>query len=453
DGVGNVGAIRTVQVTPAREKSFLLTAVEPDLPRQSESGSRQVQTRPAGKTLQVYWQPWYAKPPAMVKADPGWSADDGRFFAWSQGGALGAQLWLLGEAQNVKVQMRWARNSATSVGERGDELTEAGETENHPALKISRLHFVSSGRGWTADPLVPWVQGDKLPTAGQRGQLNGQPLTALWLDWQLPLEIKPGVHRGMLQVECDGDRLELPVTLRVWDFEMPAELCFVPQMNAYGRSVPAGHELEYYRLAQEHRTCLNRLPYNWRGQTSGGPAPVWDREKLEFDWSEYDRQIGPLADGSAFADLPRGAVPVEATYLPVNENWPVPIEEGFKGGYWAEDALTPAYRDELKAAIRALAEHIHQRGWSRTQFEFFLNGKLQFKQTRWSAASAPWTFDEPVNAQDFAALRWYGRLVKDAVSDFESGISDFEMQKRAFCRGYRQKKIRNSTFEIRNRCG
>jgi len=45
-------------------------------------------------------------------------------------------------------------------------------------------------------------------------------------------------------------------------------------MNAYGTAGPSGQGLEYYRVAHEHRTCLNRLYYNWSGGVQGGAAPT-----------------------------------------------------------------------------------------------------------------------------------------------------------------------------------
>lgn len=49
--------------------------------------------------------------------------------------------------------------------------------------------------------------------------------------------------------------------------------------------------------------------------------------------------------------------------------------------------------------------------WTQTTFEFYLNNKVYFKAQRgsWSKCSAPWIFDEPVNTQDFWALRRFGR--------------------------------------------
>jgi len=134
-----------------------------------------------------------------------------------------------------------------------------------------------------------------------------------------------------------------------------------------------------------------------------------------FDWADYDRRFGPLLDGSAFADLPRKGVPVDTFYLPLNENWPVSIENGFRGGYWADEALTSEYRDRFVRAARSLASHIGRKGWCDTVFEFYLNGKVYYKKPNWNRCSSPWIFDEPTQTQDFWALRWFGRAFHEGV--------------------------------------
>ena len=50
------------------------------------------------------------------------------------------------------------------------------------------------------------------------------------------------------------------------------------------------------------------------------------------DWSDYDKRIGPLLDGSAFKGLPRDGVPVRTFYLPFFENWPMRLEGHYEMG-------------------------------------------------------------------------------------------------------------------------
>jgi hypothetical protein len=217
----------------------------------------------------------------------------------------------------------------------------------------------------------------------------------------VPKSARPGRHTVRVAEDCE-------VPLEVWDFALPDRLSFVPQMNAYG--LPDGQETAYYRMAHAHRTCLNCLRYSWQGTVADGCAPRAAADG-SWDWAAWDRRFGPLLDGAAFADLPRGRVPVDAFYLPLNENWPMDHERAYRGGYWIEKAYPESYWAEFRAASREFARHIARQGWKDTTFEFYLNDKVFFKAKRgaWSKCSAPWIFDEPVNTQDFWALRRFGR--------------------------------------------
>jgi len=246
------------------------------------------------------------------------------------------------------------------------------------------------------DPLVPLSSG--LPLA-EAGVDSGQ----IFIELHVPKTAARGRHVGSLLV---GER-RVPLTVTVWNFTLPDRLSFVPQMNAYG--LP-GHERDYYRLAHEHRTALNRLAYGWTGRVDRGWAPVI-RADHTWDWSAWDARFGPLLDGTAFADLPRAGVPVDAFYLPLNENWPMDHERHFRGGYWIESAYPDEYWREFRAAAAQFAAHFAAKGWTEPMFEFYLNNKVYFKRdrgNRWDACSAPWIFDEPVNTQDFWALRRFG---------------------------------------------
>jgi hypothetical protein len=202
-------------------------------------------------------------------------------------------------------------------------------------------------------------------------------------------------------------------TITVWNFTLPDKLSFLPQMNAYG--LP-GHARDYYRLAHEHRVVLNQLLYGWTGKVDE-PAPKLGGDG-KWDWTKFDAEFGPLLDGSAFDDLPRGAVPVDAFYLLLNENWPMKHDEHFKGGYWIENAFDDAYWTQFRGAAAEIAKHFEAKGWTEPMFEFYLNNKVYFKKDDWRKCSAAWIFDEPVHTQDFWAIRHYGREFWKAVSPY-----------------------------------
>ena len=223
--------------------------------------------------------------------------------------------------------------------------------------------------------------------------------------WLAEITVPKSVRAGRFTLHLAAG---CAVPLEVWDFALPDRLSFVPQMNAY--ELPDAQEIAYYRMAHENRCCLNCLRYSWQGNVSDGCAPKTAADGT-WDWTAWDRRFGPLLDGSAFADLPRGRTPVNNFYLPLNENWPMDHERAYRGGYWIENSYPASYWTEFREAARRFARHIAEKGWADTTFEFYLNGKVYYKADRssWSKCSAPWILDEPVNTQDFWALRRFGR--------------------------------------------
>jgi len=121
-----------------------------------------------------------------------------------------------------------------------------------------------------------------------------------------------------------------------------------PEMNCYG--LPE-NERAYYRLAHQHRTALNRVPYSQAGVVTPGCAPGWDGQRLGL--VAWDRRFGPYFDGSAFADAPRKGVPLEIFYLPLHENWPSPMEGNYNGDYWADRAFSRQLSPDVCRSLAA----------------------------------------------------------------------------------------------------
>jgi len=248
------------------------------------------------------------------------------------------------------------------------------------------------------DPLVPMGFDAGVPEGDET-----------FIDLHVPKDTPSGDLTGSVTVKGQS----MPFTVTVWNFTLPDKLSYLPQMNAY--SLP-NHPRDYYRLAHEHRVVLNQLPYGWTGKVDE-PAPKIGADG-KWDWAKFDAEFGPLLDGSAFADLPRGAVPVDAYYLLLNENWPMKHDDHFKGGYWIEHAYDEAYWTQFRNAAAEIAKHIEAKGWTEPMFEFYLNNKVYFKKDDWRNCTAAWIFDEPVHTQDFWAIRHYGREFWNAVAPY-----------------------------------
>ena len=329
-------------------------------------------------------------------------------------------------AQNKLIRLHGSRNEhvAFQINFKGKsrETFVNYKFKNNSKLRVKLYEFgyVKTGSNNSKveinvlpDPLLPFNGSFSIPSTAGKVRIENQLNHSIVLEAYIPHNEPPGKKTGTVSIQ-NGDRvLELDVELTVWDFTLPDKLSFVPEMNVYSKVSPY-RGYEYYRLAHEHRTCLNRLPYAWSGKPDF--SPEWNGSR--FNWAEWDKRIGPLLDGSAFNDMPRRGEPVDMMYLPFSENWPVNIFKHYTPSYWADEAFTPEYESMLKKSFRLFAKHCNEKKWYDTIFQFYLNNKIYYR-SKYHKSSAPWLFDEPMNTQDFWALRWYGLLWRSAVDQVE----------------------------------
>lgn len=292
-------------------------------------------------------------------------------------------------------------------GEQNDlrfSITWEDVTKSLPTANFYRFTRVETPKGEVIDPVLPLA-------VDEVARLN-KGIDSVYCELLAPNNLSEGEYRGRLLIsDLNGNSLFLPIRLYIWNFAIPNELCFLAEMNCY--SLPE-NEREYYRLAQLHRTYINRVPYSHRGSVGDGLAPLWDKKTKRFNWIEWEKRYRQYFDGSAFADLPRGAIPIEAFYLPLFENYPSNIFEGFKGvNTWPnENAFTQDYLDVFREGVKQFANKIDCNNWNKTTFQFFLNNKLDYKRNGWSKASSLWLLDEPASYRDFAALQFFGKQLK-----------------------------------------
>ncbi len=150
-------------------------------------------------------------------------------------------------------------------------------------------------------------------------------------------------------------------------------------MNCYG--LPE-KELSYYQICQQHRTTLTHCVTVWTGKVSQDAVPKKQPDG-SWDWTEWDRKWGRFWMGQRSQIHAAVPVPIEAFYLPVNENWPMIMNSIFRGGYWIENAYGDEYWEEFRNAVRKFAMHFEERSYDETLFEFYLNNKVYFNRAAW----------------------------------------------------------------------
>jgi len=117
--------------------------------------------------------------------------------------------------------------------------------------------------GWYPDPLIPFRHPvTRRPLTGARrtavpfdlpaGQTRG-----FWVDIRVPAGAKPGEYRGAFRVTAaDRQATEIPVTVTVWDFELPRVSALKTALGS-----PAGRMRRYY--SQRAKAGKEAEPADW----------------------------------------------------------------------------------------------------------------------------------------------------------------------------------------------
>ena len=312
---------------------------------------------------------------------------------------------------------------------------------------------------WHGDACLPLTQpfdeAFDLPAADNG--IPDQTNQAVWIDLFVPKETPAGCYCGNVIV-TGGEPAEtatLPVELEVLPLALPDKPSWRVELNCYGgladfagvagKDAKASTEAEYtfYRLAKAHRQMINALPYHQNGSVDETRTPAVAGEGAQVkvsDWSAWDNRLGPLLDGSAFTAEkgytgPGAGTPISHIYLPFNENWPLPLEK-YYGDFarlndrldfaeWARksrplaEAFDKDYQAGVSSAARQFAEHFKEKGWTGTEFQFFLNNKYYYKLPFFSDfgshGSSFWLLDEPVDHDDYAADAFFLGLARRGV--------------------------------------
>jgi len=272
---------------------------------------------------------------------------------------------------------------------------------------------------WQPAYCIPIQPGTTLSIPQSDRRLPEQRNQTMYVDLYVPKDAKPGSYAGSVLVSAGQAReIEVPVVLDVLNFTLPDRLSFWPEMNAY--RIP-DHAIEYYRLAHQHRCVLNCM--SWRPKVTG------QSRDAKVEWEQYDRCVGPLLTGEAFARSRRAGVPVECMYLPFDDSWPTPLTpETYKyPGDWPKrgddlgrlvehyltapyiaEGLGGQYQDAFLAVQRQFIEHFREKGYNRTEMQCCFVGKaanrIDFGSNVW------WTTDEPYYWDDWLAVQFFLNL-------------------------------------------
>lgn len=222
------------------------------------------------------------------------------------------------------------------------------------------------------DPLVPLTaEHPGLPITVPAGEC-----VPLWVEVRVPPGTTPGVYRAPLRIGTRlGTARELTVILRVWPFAVP-QTRHLPVLTGVRQQEVLRHHMEvdgrpyapvrltlddpFYDRATAILDATAKLLHEHRC------TPVWrdirptarlgPGGRIELDWTDYDRLVGPVIEGRLFADRIAASA------------WPLPVDMSFPSqaahGHWT----TRSYQDALTRYIELSVDHFRRRGWHEKSF-------------------------------------------------------------------------------------
>lgn len=363
---------------------------------------------------------------AKIMIEPGAEQAASKSAVWDAGASTVRVVAARGEIAAFQMALE-------SLGGPLEDVTVAVEGLAGVQARYWRTWFVNVKGAWQAEYAIPLAAGAALAVPAKDNNIPGQKAAAVAVDLIVPEDAKPGVQAGTVTIASGGKKLVLKLQLDIRAPVIPEEIHFNPELNCYGGPAQAGTEafFDAYRLAHYHRCSINRVPYSQSGGVHGDWAPAVSADGHVTDWSVFDRNLGPLLDGSAFKGNPRSGVPVPTLYLPFFENWPMHMDGHYQPGPQAvttgkdwkekhdihalpvERAFDAAYQAGFVNAVADFVKHFEEKGWTRTLAECYLNNKQNAK----GLTSSAWTLDEPCELLDWRALRFYSELFHKGAKD------------------------------------
>ena len=316
------------------------------------------------------------------------------------------------------------------------------------SFRAYRAWYQKTGPGereWYADPLVPLPKGGWITLPDPGNAVPNQRNQSVYVEYRVPVDAKPGEYSAEIAVEPGGKKV--PVRLKVEAGLVPQAAAFTWSLNTYnspgwgfGKPDEAAFreaERAFYRMAHEHRATLAVLHNSHPGNFEGGCVPGVTGKGSEMrvaDWNGWDERFGPLFDGSAFAETGREKVPLDHFFLALSENYPTTMAEGYQWNdlkwedHWLKagevtEGFSRAFQEQWVAVARDYLKHIREKGW-KTRFQVYLNDKYFYKQydegrKDWGRGVSFWLLDEPMHADDFRALSFFGGLLREAQPEAE----------------------------------
>ncbi len=254
--------------------------------------------------------------------------------------------------------------------------------------------------GW-AEHLTPLASGGTVDMASGRG-------TPVWITLQVPVDAPAGAHETTLRLTRSGTTVDVPVSLYVFDFEIPAEVGFASQMNVSVSDLVGGGSVDDAKtLLIEHRFTPKSVTWpsgfnwgiTWENERSSDPCGVlWDEpdepDEYAIGWLARRYILGEGWNGVGF--------PNAMIFQFVDNSTPRPGE--FCGISRGDHYGSDAYNAEWSEFLAALEVYLRDAGMLDKAYYYVQN--------------------EPQDDEDHRLAAFLCDLVNAAAPDLRIAVSE-----------------------------
>jgi hypothetical protein len=277
-----------------------------------------------------------------------------------------------------------------------------------PRVELSRVEYVEIGEpsdsssipsGRIPDPLVPidWGGAESVPGG------ENQPY---WVTVFVPPDAAAGDYTATLTVDVDGSAADIPITLHVFDFALPAEISFDGNWNASMEALGGGESLEAVQRIKdfffEHRLVPSSVAWPAGLNYNGGIDYDCDSRTFDGDDGAYGfAELGPkYIDGTGWNGTGFRSFQIMQF---VDNSTPRPAE--FCGVARGGDHYgTDEYNEAWSGLLAAIDDYLVARGWEDVGYYYVQN--------------------EPQNQEDADLAAFLAGLAKEAAPNLRIAVSE-----------------------------
>ncbi|MBM3500508.1 MAG: hypothetical protein FJX74_17760, partial [Armatimonadetes bacterium] len=183
---------------------------------------------------------------------------------------------------------------------------------------------------------------------------------ALWFDFTIPTDARPGEYRGAVDIDAEGEKLTVPVTLTVWPHVLPErkhcksiyDLRSGPGWDLFPGDDRQAMVESWYRFLSEYDVSP--------GLIYPDPQFKYENGKLSIDYTGFDRSCEVLFD----------ELHANAAYTPwffYALGWAYPPKQ-----YFGHEPFTPEWNAIFQGALADFYAHCKARGWDQ-YFVYYLS--------------------------------------------------------------------------------